>query len=136
MRILAISDTHVGCSYEHRQDALADTDAMFAQVLALVEERQIDLCLHAGDVFHRAKPSPAEYLCFRRFCDGLAALGVPMVAVEGNGMHSAAPGQRSASNTFATPTSTRTVRRVPLDAISSITSGTIIGTSSPATGAL
>lgn len=100
MRILCISDTHVGAGYEHRSDALADTDAMFAQVLALIEQRQVDLCLHAGDVFHRAKPSPAEYLCFRRFCDGLASLGVPMVAVEGNGMHSAAQGQRSALELF------------------------------------
>jgi DNA repair protein SbcD/Mre11 len=100
MKLLAISDSHIGAGYDHRKDALADTDAIFAQVIALAVERGVDLVLHAGDVFHRAKPSPAELHVFKRFCDQLSEAGIPMVAIGGNGLHEAAPGQKSALELF------------------------------------
>lgn len=103
MKILCLSDTHVGAGYEHRKDAVADTDRMFAQVANLAVQRGVDLVLHAGDPFHRAKPTPAELHCFKRFCDKLAAAGIPMIALGGNGMHDAAPGQRSALELFESP---------------------------------
>jgi exonuclease SbcD len=100
MKILCLSDTHIGAGYSHRQDALADTDAMFQQVIDLAVEREVDLVLHGGDVFHRAKPSPAELHCFRRFTRKLERARVPMIAIEGNGLHSPAPGQPSALALF------------------------------------
>lgn len=102
-KILCLSDTHVGAGHSHRQDALADTDAMFAQVVDLAVERGVDLCLHAGDPFHRAKPTPAELHCFRRFTAALAQAEIPMIALDGNGAHSVAPGQESALELFASP---------------------------------
>lgn len=102
-RVLCLSDTHIGAGYDHRRDALADTAAMFDQVADLAEARAVSLVLHAGDVFHRAKPSPAELHVFKRFCERLAALEIPMVAIGGNGFHDAAAGQKSALELFASP---------------------------------
>ncbi len=103
MRVLAVADTHIGSSYEHRRDALADQDAVLAQVANLAVERQVSLVLHGGDVFHRTKPAPEELHCFKRFADELAQAGIPMVALHGNGNHEAAFGQKSALELFAGP---------------------------------
>lgn len=101
--LLCLSDTHIGVGYEARKDALSDTAEMFAQVTRLAVEREVAAVLHAGDVFHRAKPSPAELLCFKHWLDQLAMAGIPLVVVEGNGVHAAAPGQASALDLFASP---------------------------------
>ena len=101
MKLLAFGDLHIGAGYEHRQDALADTAAILDQIAALASERRADLILNAGDTFHRSKPTPAELHVFKRFCEALAALGIPMVAIGGNGMHDAPAGQRSALELFA-----------------------------------
>lgn len=101
--LLCLSDTHIGAGQDHRRDALSDTAEMFAQVTRLAVERQVTAVLHAGDVFHRAKPSPAELLCFKHWLDQLALAGIPLVVVEGNGVHAAAPGHASALDLFAGP---------------------------------
>jgi len=103
MKILAFSDLHLGAGQDHRADALADQSRVLEQIAALAYERNVDLILNAGDTFHRAKPAPAELHVFKRFCVALAALGIPMVAIGGNGMHDAAPGQKSALELFESP---------------------------------
>jgi exonuclease SbcD len=103
VKILALSDTHIGAGYEHRKDALADTSAVLDQIADLAVERRVDLVLHAGDVFHRAKPAPAELHVFKHFCDRLAAPGIPMIAIGGNGLHEAPAGQKSALELFEGP---------------------------------
>jgi len=103
MKILAFSDLHLGAGQDHRGDALADQSRVLEQIATLAFERNVDLILNAGDTFHRAKPAPAELHVFKRFCEALAALGIPMVAIGGNGMHDAAPGQKSALELFESP---------------------------------
>lgn len=103
MKLLAFGDAHLGAGRDHRQDALADQEAVLDQIAALAIERECRLVLNAGDTFHRAKPDPAALHVFKRLCAKLADTGIPMVALGGNGMHDAAPGQRSALELFESP---------------------------------
>jgi exonuclease SbcD len=99
-RILAFSDLHLGAGQDHRRDALADQEAILNQIADLAIERQDALVINAGDTFHRARPDPPALHVFKRFCARLAEAEIPMVALGGNGMHEAAPGQRSALELF------------------------------------
>lgn len=98
--LLAFSDLHLDAGQDHRRDALADQENVLDQIAALAIERECRLVLNAGDTFHRAKPDPAALHVFKRFCGKLADAGIPMVALSGNGLHEAAPGQRSALELF------------------------------------
>ena len=100
MRLLSLADTHIGSSYEHRKDALADTAAVLDQVVELAVDRGVSLVLHGGDVFHRTKPSPAELHVFKRFCDRLWHENIPLIAIHGNGAHEAAADDKSALQLF------------------------------------
>jgi exonuclease SbcD len=82
MRILHTSDWHVGRRLG-RHDRTAEFRAVLDEVVAIAEERRVDLVLVSGDVFDRPIP-PVEALALG--LDGLQRLaaGRPVVAVAGN----------------------------------------------------
>lgn len=102
MKVLATADWHVGNGYEHRRDALADTAKVLDQIVDIAVERGVGLVVHAGDLFHRTKPAPAEYHVAKRFFDKLERRGrpIPSVLLHGNGSHSANLGEDSAEELF------------------------------------
>jgi double-strand break repair protein MRE11 len=56
IRILVATDSHVGYNERdaHRQD---DSWKTFDEVMCLAKEHDVDMILHAGDLFHENKPS-------------------------------------------------------------------------------
>jgi double-strand break repair protein MRE11 len=56
IRILVATDSHVGYAEEdaHRKD---DSWKTFHEVMCLAKEHDVDMVLHAGDLFHENKPS-------------------------------------------------------------------------------
>lgn len=86
-RILAMADLHVGAGAGLRSDHLADTGKVLAQIAQVAFDRDVDLVVIAGDVFHRPQPAPPALHVFRQFTRALAALEIPTVAVCGNTGH-------------------------------------------------
>lgn len=86
-----LADTHVGAGADHRQDALADQEAVLDQTIEVFRDRRVELCVIAGDVFHKslkALRDPESALAmFGRFTRNLERLGVPTVAITGNANH-------------------------------------------------
>ncbi len=83
MKLLVLSDTQIGATTVD----LADQRAVLDRIIAVGLERNIDLVLHAGDVFEGAVVTPEHLRCF---LDGTAPLreaGIPMCIALGNGKH-------------------------------------------------
>ena len=91
IRIAHIADTHLG----YRQYAITDprtgrnqrsvdVDHAYARVIEDILRRDVDLVLHAGDMFHHTRPSWAAIRCFVEQTRRLTAAGVPFVAIAGN----------------------------------------------------
>ncbi len=83
MKLLVLSDTQIGATTVD----LADQRAVFDRIIAVALERNVDLVLHAGDVFEGAVVTPEHLRCF---LDGTAPLreaGIPMCIALGNGKH-------------------------------------------------
>lgn len=56
IRILVATDSHVG--YNERDPIRGDDSwKSFHEVMCLARERDVDMVLHAGDLFHENKPS-------------------------------------------------------------------------------
>lgn len=94
MKILAFADLHMGAGAAYADDRLLDQMKVLEQIATLVFERDIELVLIAGDVFHRPRPTPATLLAFRRFTDALATMEVPTIAITGNAGHDIEAGDR------------------------------------------
>lgn len=86
-RVLATADLHIGSGSDYADDRLADQDGVLDQILTVARERQVDLIVIAGDVFHRPRPTPSELHVFARFVRRLAEAHIPAVAVLGNAGH-------------------------------------------------
>ncbi len=83
MKLLILSDTQIGATTVD----LADQRAVLDRIIAIGLERNVDLVLHAGDVFEGAVVTPEHLRCF---LDGTAPLreaGIPMCIALGNGKH-------------------------------------------------
>lgn len=87
MKILATSDWHLGSGAGYSDDRLADQVKVLEQVVQIAYDQDVRLCLIAGDVFHRPRPTPATLLAFRWFTDAMAALEIPTIAILGNAGH-------------------------------------------------
>lgn len=81
MKALAFGDLHL------RTDRLDDQTWTLTQIAQLAFDRDVDLILLAGDIFHRPRPAPAELHVFRNFLRALEALEIPAVAIHGNLSH-------------------------------------------------
>lgn len=98
LRILHLADSHIGAQLPARpRDAAAwrrgsDFIASYRRALARAREFEVDLVLHAGDLFDEPSPSDAAIAAAATPLLELAASGVPVVIVPGNHERSAIPG--------------------------------------------
>lgn len=87
-KILCLGDSHVGAGAEYGRnpgDRLADQEEVLDRIVDLAIEQQVDAVLHAGDMWHRRRPTPSEYLAVARPLGRLQRdLGCDVVAISGN----------------------------------------------------
>ena len=83
MRIIHTSDWHLGRRFE-REPLEDDQRAFLAWLADLVEERQVDLVIVAGDVYDRSSPAEDAVTLLDRGLDGLRAAGAQVVLIPGN----------------------------------------------------
>lgn len=86
--ILATGDVHLWHWPSLPQvDRLADQRAALEQIVGLAYEREVDVVVIAGDVFHKPDPLPCVLETFREFTVALAQAAIPVVAIVGNVSH-------------------------------------------------
>lgn len=87
-RLLLFGDTHIGAGAEYGRnpgDRLADEEQVLDRIVDLALEHSVDGVLHAGDMWHRRRPTPAEYLAVTRPLGRLQReLGCDVLAISGN----------------------------------------------------
>ncbi len=83
MRIIHTSDWHLGRRFE-RESLEDDQRAFLGWLTTLVEERQVDLVVVAGDVYDRSLPAEDAVTLLDRGLDGLRAAGAEVVLIPGN----------------------------------------------------
>ena len=83
MRVLHTSDWHLGVDY-FQQSRGAEQRAFLAWLLRLIDERDIDAVLVAGDVFDTVNPPAEAQEAYYRFVAELARRGKRAIVVGGN----------------------------------------------------
>lgn len=83
MRFLHLADLHIG-KQVNGFSLFEDQRHVLGQVLALLEEREVDALLIAGDLYDKAAPSAEAVSCVDWFISEVAARGVAVVAIAGN----------------------------------------------------
>jgi exonuclease SbcD len=83
MRIIHTSDWHLGRRFE-RESLEDDQRAFLGWLTTIVEERQVDLVVVAGDVYDRSLPAEEAVTLLDRGLDGLRAAGAEVVLIPGN----------------------------------------------------
>lgn len=84
-RFLCTGDLHLGAGADYGRepgDRLLDQEAIWARILTLAEDHDVDVILFAGDAFHRRRPTPAELIAFQRPLRRLS--GLDLLAIDGN----------------------------------------------------
>jgi exonuclease SbcD len=97
LRILHLADSHIGAGLparprKERPRRGDDFIASYRRVLRRAIEHDVDLVLHAGDVFNEPNPSGAAVAAAAQPLLEIAACGIPIVIVPGNHERSAIPG--------------------------------------------
>lgn len=91
LRIAHLADTHLGYSAYGKADPASgrnqravDIEASFAAAISDILTRDVDLLIHAGDVFHHTRPSWSTLTHFVRQMRRIEQAGIPAVVVAGN----------------------------------------------------
>ncbi|MFT4037683.1 MAG: exonuclease SbcCD subunit D [Thermomicrobiales bacterium] len=91
LRIAHVADTHLGYSGAGRSDPesgrnqrLVDFERAFEAVISDILTRDVDLVIHAGDVFHHTRPAWSTLAHFVQQMRRLDAAGIPAVVIAGN----------------------------------------------------
>jgi exonuclease SbcD len=91
LRVAHLADTHLGYSAygkaapdSGRNQRLVDFERSFEAVVTDILTRDVDLVVHAGDVFHHTRPSWSTLTQFVRQMRRLEDAGIPAVAIAGN----------------------------------------------------
>ena len=91
LRIAHLADTHLGYSAYGKSDPATgrnqravDVENAFERAISDILERDVDLVLHAGDVFHHTRPSWSTLTHFVRQMRRLEQAGLPAVVIAGN----------------------------------------------------
>jgi exonuclease SbcD len=91
LRIAHIADTHLGYSAYGKSDPITgrnqravDIEASFAAAITDILNRDVDLVVHAGDVFHHTRPSWSTLTHFVRQMRRLEDAGIATVVIAGN----------------------------------------------------
>ena len=89
-RLLWTGDLHLGKGGAYGRvpgERLAEQEAVWASIVALAREGDVDAILFAGDAFEGPLPTPEHYAAFAR---PLRNAPCPVIAVSGNGRHDSA----------------------------------------------
>ena len=92
LRIAHLADTHLGfsaltrlCPTTGRNQRAVDIEHAFAAAVThIIEAGDIDLVLHAGDVFHHSRPPMQTLIFFVQQMRRLEAAGIPTIVIGGN----------------------------------------------------
>ncbi len=91
LRIAHLADTHLGFSGYGKSDPetgrnqrAVDFERAFALVIDDILTRDVDLVIHAGDVFHHTRPSWHTLALFVQQMRRLELAGIPAVVIAGN----------------------------------------------------
>ena len=91
IRIAHLADTHLGYSAfgkadpeSGRNQRAVDIEESFEEAISEILARDVDLVLHAGDVFHHTRPSWSTLTHFVRQMRRLELGNVPAVVIAGN----------------------------------------------------
>jgi DNA repair exonuclease SbcCD nuclease subunit len=91
LRIAHLADTHLGYVMFGKSDPVSgrnqraiDIERSFEAAVSDILTRQVDLVLHAGDVFHHTRPSWSTLAHFVRQMRRLEIAGIPAVVIAGN----------------------------------------------------
>jgi len=88
MRILALSDTHFGYEYgrttEAKKEQIKWGFDVFSHVLDIAKKEEVDLVLHAGDVFNRSRPKKEIISTAYSVIEDFVRSGIDFVAIPGN----------------------------------------------------
>lgn len=91
IRIAHIADTHLGYSAYGKADPVSgrnqravDFETSFEAAITDVLEREVDLLVHAGDVFHHTRPSWSTVAHFLRQMRRVEDAGIDAVVIAGN----------------------------------------------------
>lgn len=83
MRLLHISDTHLGRKVAGNLARDAEFDGVIDEIVAIAQDQRPDLIVHSGDFFDTWQMSPTELKRALQMTRRLAAVA-PMVAIAGN----------------------------------------------------
>jgi DNA repair protein SbcD/Mre11 len=120
VRVLLLADTHLGFDLPiapriHRRRRGLDFLANYRRALAPALAGDVELVVHAGDVFHRARPHPTLVAQAFEPLLRVAELGIPVFVVPGNHERSRIPHARFAAHprihVFGCPRTFRVVAR-------------------------
>lgn len=91
LRIAHLADTHLGYSGYGKSDPetgrnqrAVDFEQAFVHVIDEILSRDVDLVIHAGDVFHHTRPSWHTLALFVQQMRRLEEAGIPSVVIAGN----------------------------------------------------
>lgn len=91
IRIAHLADTHLGYSGYGKSDPetgrnqrAVDFERSFAHVISDILTHEVDLVIHAGDVFHHTRPSWHTLALFVQQMRRLENAGIPAVVIAGN----------------------------------------------------
>jgi DNA repair exonuclease SbcCD nuclease subunit len=91
LRLAHLADTHLGYRALGRADPesgrnqrAVDVERAFAAAVDRILQSNVDLVVHAGDVFHHTRPSWATLRCFVREMRRLEDAGLPCLVIGGN----------------------------------------------------
>ena len=83
MRFIHLSDLHIG-KRVHEISMIEDQEYIFAQILKMIQEKQVDGVLIAGDIYDRTIPSAEAVSLFDEFLTDLSRLNVEVFVISGN----------------------------------------------------
>jgi len=93
VRIAHLSDTHLGYAYRGftrtdpvsgRNQRSLDIEAAYEAAISDILTRDVDLVVHAGDVFHHTRPTWHALRCFIRQSRRLEEAGLRYIVIAGN----------------------------------------------------
>ena len=91
LRVGHLADTHLGYRALGRADPetgrnqrAVDVERAFEAAVDKLLAREVDLVVHAGDVFHHTRPSWSALRCFVLVMRRVEAAGIPCVVIGGN----------------------------------------------------
>jgi exonuclease SbcD len=103
INLLHLADIHIGVENYGRLDSksglnsrVVDFLRRLSQVIDLALEREVDVCIFAGDAYKNQRPNPTFQREFSRRIKRLSDEGVPVVLLVGN--HDMATADRAASS--------------------------------------